>query len=191
MIRTKTSEPSPQELAAVLSDPDAFYEIVDGEIVEKPEMGIYSMVIARRIYDALREFTDIHGLGTAVMEFRFVLDQARPLRRQPDVAFVSFDRWPTNREIPEEGDWEVVPDLAVEVLSPHDVAGEVFRKVREYFRYGVRSVWLVRPETRDVHVYTSAKTIVVIDEDDEFLDGGDLLPGWRMPLADLFRRTLS
>ena len=190
MTRSTLSEPTSEELAAALSDPDALYEIVDGAIVEKPEMSFLAAMIAMRLWAALNEFAKVQRIGVAVHETVFVLDPSRPLKRRPDAAFVSFDRWPEDQEIPEEGDWEVVPDLAIEVLSPRDVDRDVNRKLREYFRYGVRQVWHVRPSTGEVYVYDSPKQITVYDGDD-ILDGGALLPGFRLTLADLFRRTVG
>ena len=59
------------------------------------------------------------------------------------------------------------------------------RKVREYFDSGCRLVWLVDPRTRTVAVYTSlAKTIVLTEK--QTLTGGDVLPGFRLPLGKLF-----
>ena len=78
-------------------------------------------------------------------EMLFVLDAEHNLRRRPDVAFVSTARWPLDRALPETGDWDVVPDLAVEVISPNDVFKDVLAKVREYFHYGVQVVWVIAP----------------------------------------------
>ena len=109
------------------------------------------------------------------------------LRRRPDVAFVSTARWPLDRLIPEAGDWEVVPDLAVEVVSPTDTMEEVLAKMHEYFEKGVRQVWIVVPMRQQVHVFdspTRSRILAAVDE----LDGGELLPGFRLPLARLFQR---
>jgi Uma2 family endonuclease len=100
---------------------------------------------------------------------------------------VSKDRWALDREIPEVGDWEVIPDLAVEVISPNEVHEDVLMKVNEYFAFGVRTVWVVVPRTREIYVYRTASDVRILTATDE-LDGGDLLPGFRLPLADLFRR---
>ncbi|MDB5349929.1 MAG: hypothetical protein JWN86_1176 [Planctomycetota bacterium] len=190
MIKVVASDPTAEELEAILSHPNAFYEIVDGEIVEKPQMSAFSRLIARRLFKALDEIATAQRLGTAVHEWMLVLDPARPLKRQPDVAFVSFERWPVDREIPEEGEWETIPDLAVEILSPRDLGRKTARKIREYFRYGVKQVWIIQPETREIYVYESPKRILVLDEEDD-LDGGEIVRGFRLPVAELFRRTVS
>lgn len=171
-----------------LSHPDAPYEIEDGQVVELPSMGALAVFVANKLLISLTLFLSGRRLGRAVMEAMFIVDPVRDTRRQPDVAFVSYDRWPADRPIPEEGDWEVIPDLAVEVLSPNDATGQVSRKIREYFRYGVRQVWVVNPLERTVAIYTSPVLIKTVSADDE-LDGGEVLPGFRIPIAPLFRTT--
>lgn len=190
MSKTFAAEPTAEELQATLSHPDAFYEIVDGEIVEKPHLGIYARWISHILFHALSQSARNEASGTAVHEVMFVLDPARPLKRQPDVAFVSFERWSEDREMPEDGEWEVVPDLAVEVISPRDLSLAPTRKIREYFQYGVKQVWIIQPATREVYVYESPKRIIVLDETDH-LDGGLIVPSFLVSVADLFRRTVG
>jgi Uma2 family endonuclease len=106
--------------------------------------------------------------------------------RRPDLAFVSSDRWPADRpKSSRDNAWDVVPDLAVEVISPYDRANEQLKKVLEYFEAGVRLVWVVFPEWRVIHVYESPTQIRVLTEADT-LDGGPVLPGFQLPLDRLF-----
>lgn len=72
---------------------------------------------------------------------------------RPDVAFVSFDRWPQSCGIPRSNAWPVVPDLAAEVVSPNDGFRDVTAKPGTYFESGVRAVWLVDPRAEQVHLY--------------------------------------
>ena len=187
-VLTQQTRPS-DDPTPYLSHPDALYEVEDGVIVELPEMGVYAGIVALTLYNALHSFLLAHGLGRAVVEFVFVLDAVRDLRRRPDVAFVSFDRWPADREVPEEGDWEVVPDLAIEVVSPHDTDRQVTGKVRKYFQYGVRQVWIVRPLDKTVYVYSSPTSVRIYGTEEEL--ASDLLPGFQLPVGPLFQRTLS
>jgi Uma2 family endonuclease len=175
---------------ASLSYPDALYEIVDGEVVELPEMGIYATIIANTLAFAIMDFLRQQPPGLVVIEGMFILDGRRDLRRRPDVASVSVGRWPDDREIPEEGDWDVVPDLPIEVVSPNDTDEEVLRKVREYFEYGARLVWTVHPSERLIYVYSSPTEVRIHGPEDE-VDGGEILPGFRLPVEPLFRRTLG
>ena len=86
---------------------------------------------------------------------------------------------------PTEDAWEVVPDLAVEVVGPTDVAEDLLGKVKEYFQAGVRLVWVVYPIQRCIHVYGAWNRIRVVTEADD-LDGGAVLPGFRRSLDRLF-----
>src|SRR5262249_40896096 len=104
---------------------------------------------------------------------------------------VSFERWPKNRAIPpRDNAWEVVPDLAVEVISPHDLADEIIQKLTEYFQAGVRLVWIIYPQQRLVYVYDSPTQVRGLSPPDD-LAGGPGLPGFRVPLASLFPETTS
>ena len=107
------------------------------------------------------------------------------LKRRPDISYVSHDRWPRNKPVTDDEAWDVVPDLAVEVVSPNDKADGLLEKVEEYFVAGVRQVWVVYPRRRVVHVFESFTQIKVTAEGQE-LDGGTILPGFRVPLATLF-----
>jgi Uma2 family endonuclease len=106
--------------------------------------------------------------------------------RQPTVAFVSYSRWAADRGLPEGIDsWEVVPDLAVEVVGPGDSAQAMMSKISEYFAVGVKLVWVVYPQEKMVHVYDSLKSIRSLTESDE-LSAGDILPSYRLPVGSLF-----
>lgn len=109
------------------------------------------------------------------------------LVRIPDVAFFSWDRLP-GRELPAEPIPDLAPDLAVEVLSQSNTEAEMKRKLREYFKAGVRLVWLVDPPTRTARVYTSPGRSRLVRED-KALDGGAVLPGFSLKLRDWFARA--
>ena len=79
----------------------------------------------------------------------------------------------------------VAPDLAVEVLSEGNTEGEMRRKLQDYFTAGVRLVWYIDPRTRTAAVYTSPEQCTVLGEND-MLTGGDVLPGFELPLRELF-----
>ncbi len=166
---------------------EAMYEVVNGQRVELPPMGIYTVWIASLLQRHMGLFADSHGLGIVVIEGLFILDAVKNIRRRPDVAFVSKERWPVERPLPEEGDWEVIPDLVVEVVSPNDTFKDVFPKLCEYFAFGVRQAWLVLPSVRQIHVYDGPTKVRILAATDE-LGGDPHLPGFRVPVADLFRR---
>src|SRR5262249_52376650 len=132
-------------------DAEALYEVVDGRRVELPPMGAYSNWIATQLTLQLGTFIRDGDLGLIVAETLFLLDARRDLKRRPDIAFVSYERWPKGRPVPEVEAWDVIPNLVVEVLSPTDRHREVIAKVHEYFQYGVERVWNVLPDRQQVY----------------------------------------
>jgi Uma2 family endonuclease len=108
------------------------------------------------------------------------------LVRIPDISFVGWERLP-NRKCPKEPIPDLVPHLAVEVLSEGNTRGEMERKLREYFLAGVEIVWIVDPDRRTVDVHTAPDQRILLTEEDT-LDGGDLLPRFRLPLKRVFAR---
>jgi Uma2 family endonuclease len=165
---------------------EEFYEIIDGKKVEMPPMSVYAGVIASRLSGAINGYAKPRKLGEAVTEVLFQLPTLVGRNRRPDVAYVSADRWPRGRPIPpKDNAWEVVPDLGIEVVSPSDFAEELLEKIEEYFRAGVRLVWVVYPLRRAVHVYESLDRIRGLRENSE-LEGDDVLPGFRLSLSELF-----
>jgi Uma2 family endonuclease len=163
---------------------DMLYEVVDGQVVLKT-VGAKETEIASILDQFLGSFAKLNRLGPALIEMLYRIDQATDLRRRPDVSFVSDARWPFRRRVPDVPVWDLVPDLAIEVVSPSNSANEVQRKIHEYFKAGVSRVWVVYPEEREVYVYSSPKQIQVLQVGED-LDGGELLPGFRLPLAALF-----
>ena len=109
---------------------------------------------------------------------------ARGLVRIPDCAFFSWDRLP-GKVVPDEPIPDLAPDLAVEVLSKSNTVSEMKRKLKDYFFAGVRLVWLIDPKKRIVDVYTAPDQSVRLEER-QSLDGGHVLPGFALPLTELF-----
>lgn len=169
---------------------DPLYESVDGQIVELPPMSTYAGILASRLHGRLDAYVEGKQSGHAVMEILFGLNPAKRLWRRPDVAYVSEARWPRHRPFPNTDPWPVVPDLAVEVVSPSDLAEAVRLKIIEYFRYGVTQVWVVWPQARCVDVYESPTTPRVHTAEDT-LEGGSLLPGFSLPLREYFREEVA
>ena len=115
----------------------------------------------------------------------FLIDKPRNLQRRPDVSFVSFQRWPKGKPVPPTPAWEVVPDLAVEIVSPSNDAYEVLEKVEEYFACGVQRVWVIYPPFSKVYDYASTTSVRILTGADH-LSGGEVLPGFELPLSELF-----
>ena len=157
-------------------------ELVDGVLVEKA-MGINESSIALYIGEMLNAFVRRRNLGFvtgADGTFELMPD----LVRIPDVAFTDWDRLP-RRSRPTAPIPRLCPNLAVEVLSQSNTRGEMARKRRDYFGAGVELVWEIDPEDRTVVVYTSATAGTTLGVADS-LDGGTVLPGFVLPVRELF-----
>jgi Uma2 family endonuclease len=171
--------------AVLLPDDDLLYEVVDDKVVELPPMGAYAVWITTVLAMHLSTFVSQHQLGRVVQEMLFDLTATVHRRRRPDVAFVSYERWPRQRRVPPAEAWEVVPNLVVEVISPSDKGDDIIDKVAEYFRAGVACVWVVFPTQAQVYVYESPTQVRILARADE-LYGAPVLPQFRLPLATLF-----
>jgi Uma2 family endonuclease len=173
------------DLRRILEKEDRLYELVDGVLVEKT-MGTRESALAMWLGHLIFDFLSENDLGFVTGPdgtFRLM----PRLVRIPDVAFVSWKHLP-GRTYPEEPIPDLVPDLAIEVLSKYNTKEEMERKLKEYFLAGVELVWFVDPVKRRVRVFTSPDESRVLAEGDE-LDGGDVLPGFKLPLRKLFARV--
>ncbi len=153
-------------------------------------MGAYECWFAAVLFGSLNPFVQANPIGRVVQEMIFDFRPQVDRERRPDVAFVSFERWAQDRGVPGSSSWAVVPDLAVEVISRTNTADEVAEKLEEYFKVGVRQVWVVYPRQAKIYVYGSTTAIQVFAPGDE-LDGGDILPGFRLSVKELFAKAGS
>ena len=160
---------------------DRPYELVDGTLVEKV-MGWKEAALAIWLSHQIMKYLDEHDLGELGGPDATLRPFGRGWVRVPDLAFVLWENVPSD-DAPQIPD--LAPDLAVEVLSPSNTPKEMARKRKEYFRAGTRLLWQVDRSRKEVTVYTSpsrGRTLRIGD----VLDGGELLPGFRLALADLF-----
>ncbi len=164
--------------------PGKRFELVNGELVEMPGTGGVHGLLVGVVYSLLRTFVRERNLGVVFGDgTSYVLRHDPALVRIPDVSFVARDRIPADG-IP-VGFIPFAPDLAVEIVSPFDRPGEVQAKVGEYLAAGTRLVWVLWPRSRAVTVHAAGGTTRELGEADE-LDGGEVLPGFRVRVADLF-----
>ena len=186
MTSTATLEfPAEVQLPFELRDDEHQYEIVDGNRLEKPAMSTISTRLSFLIAHYLELFVSANRLGRAFMEQIFWLNKSRKLARRPDAAYVSYDRWPEDKPLLDTDPWDLVPELAVEVMSPSNSSQATEGKIEEYFEAGVQLVWLVYPKLRKVYVYQSATEVRILTHKD-VLDGGSVLPEFRLPLTNIF-----
>ena len=184
-----TSTTGSDQVAASISlanGEDSLYELVNGQRVEKPFMSVYGIRIAFLLAIHLDFFAQSRKLGLVITEAIFGLPLSRGLQqRRPDAAFVSYQRWAKDRPLPHTDPWLVVPNLAIEAVTKSDPCEEILAKIQEYFEAGVELVWIVYPIQRLVYVYESPTYPQVRTETEE-LDGGTVLPGFKLPVATLF-----
>jgi Uma2 family endonuclease len=160
-------------------------ELEDGILVEKP-MGWYESWLGVLISMKLAAFVTRRKLGK-------VLGADGTIRilpgkvKIPDVCFISWKRWPRKR-LPRRPIPALVPDLVVEVLSQSNTRREMKSKLHRYFEAGVRLVWYVDPASRAADAYTSPTEVTHIEPAGE-LDGGEVLPGFRLSLPALFEEA--
>ena len=170
---------------------DELYEVIDGIRMRTSPLGVFAAWTASELHAYLAYFARTQGLGRAITEALFHLPAPINRDRRPDIAFVSYERWAKNRPMPQtDNAWDVVPNLATEVVSPTDKADEIEQKIAEYFRAGVELVWIVYPLQSKIHVYHAPTEISVFTRAD-VLDGGSVVPGFRLALAELFTEAVD
>ena len=171
-----------------LADADR-YELIEGELVEVSPSGGKSSVIAVLISSMIFGFVRERGLGYVTGEAGgYILGSDPDTVVAPDVGFVQKARYPNG--LPDRGFLDVPPDLAVEVLSPTDEPGDIRRKQRLYEQAMFPCVWWVDPQKQTVTVRRPRVAPVTLVRGDD-LDGGDILPGFRLPVSDIFEGLLA
>jgi Uma2 family endonuclease len=160
-------------------------ELIDGTLVEKVMASLESMLAAELIY-RIRRYLEGNDLGI-LMAGDGLLKILPEQIRAPDVSFIRWDRF-ADHKLPQAAIYAVAPDLAVEILSEGNTVAEMNRKLRDYFHAGVRLVWYIEPKTRTARAYTAVRDWTEIGHDG-VLVGGQVLPGFQLPLAQLFERV--
>ena len=163
---------------------DGRYELVDGEVVELSPARRRHGRTAINIGTAFNLYSRQRGIGYAEVEVGYIVRQGPDTVRGPDVSFVLNDS-----DEYDDGFVPGAPDIAVEVVSPSNTASEMERKVREYLTAGSQRVWVVHSATpaapRQVLIHRSDGTILTYTNDDVITDE-ELLPGFSLPLAEIF-----
>ncbi len=160
---------------------DRRFELIEGEIIEVPS-NPYSSGVASQFIIELGIFARGKNLGYITGEQGGYM--VTGARLAPDVAFISRAR---QTELPTQGYNPIAPDLAIEVISPTDDDDDIDKKVKLYIKAGVL-LWVVYPKRREVEVFAPGRQKQIVGTEGE-LDGGDVLPGFRLPLAEVFDPT--
>lgn len=159
-------------------------ELIYGELVMMSPSGGTHGIVALRLGSFLREFIEAHDLGSVFgAETGFKIDSNPDLVRAPDASFVRKARMPL--PVP-EGFLELVPDLAVEVVSPSDTRREVAEKVNMWLAHGTLIVWVAYPKQMTLEIHRVGQQPRQLTAADEIRDE-PLLPGFVLPLSKVFR----
>ena len=160
---------------------DGRYELVQGEVEEMAPVTEEHGGAAIAIGSAFHVYSRRYGVGRAGVEIGYRLRSGPDTVRGPDVSFRLFPLAEAQRT----GFVTGAPDIAVEVVSPANTAAEMERKVREYLAAGSQRVWVVYPAGRRVAVHRADGSVVTYGGDDVITDE-ELLPGFALPLAEVF-----
>lgn len=160
------------------------FELVDGELVEVPGASGVHGLIALLVGSLIRAFVTEKRIGVAFGDGTAYILQSKPdLVRIPDASYVSWDRIPEGG-VPDRF-MPLAPDLAIEIVSPGDTAQEVYDKVHQYLDAGTLMVWVLWPRYQAVTQYRANGHVQEFSAED-VLDGGNVLPGFRVMVSDLF-----
>jgi Uma2 family endonuclease len=183
-MSTASSLMTADELLQMPHDGTKRYRLIAGELRTMSPAGSQHGFVANNLNHFLNAFVRPRRLGAIfAAETGFLVQRDPDTVLAPDVSFVQRDRIPADG--PPRGFFPAAPDLAVEVISPHDRQSEVDEKVELWMASGLPLLWLVNPRRREVTVYRSLTDVKLLTEKDT-LDGSDVLPGFTCSVAGIF-----
>lgn len=162
------------------------YEIVNGELIDMGNSGAKHGYVAIVLSAALFNHVSKEKLG-AMFDSSTAFKMKSGNKRSPDISFVAKERLQGLEELP-DGFLEGAPHLAIEILSPGNTVEEIDNKIVEYFDNGSRLVWVINPKQKYVLVYKSSQEPDRLLKSTDSLDGEDVVPGFSIPIADLFQK---
>ncbi len=158
------------------------HEISEGELMTMaPPKSLHSR-IAKAIFNMIQAALRESSWGETFMEAGYLLSREPLTVRQPDVSVLRKERI---QSTPPDDYFEGAPELAVEIVSPSHSAQDLEIKIEQYLHSGAKQIWVLYPKTKRVHVFTPGSQLAILDET-QTLEGGDLLPGFSVKVADLF-----
>lgn len=167
-----------------MPDDGNFYELVRGRLVQVPPSFFSSSMIATTLASFIAVFVRLHKLGICGGEAGGIKTESDPdTVRAPDFTFISNARLPAGG-LPRRF-YPTAPDLVVEVMSPSDRTGNLLRKIEEYLAAGTRLAWLILPDERSAIIFHQDRAPITLSGS-ATLDGEDVLPGFTLPLAELW-----
>ena len=166
-----------------LPDDGGRYELVDEQVVDMGNSGMEHGNISAYLCGLIELYVRPKKLGvTCDSSTAFTLKSGN--KRSPDFSFVSKERLQGLRRLP-KGFFQGAPDLAIEVISPSNTFEEIHTKLVEYFDNNCRVVWVINPDERSVVVYRQPQPDRLLKMTDS-LDGEEVIPGFTLPVAQLF-----
>ncbi|MCS7016431.1 MAG: Uma2 family endonuclease [Gemmatales bacterium] len=164
---------------------DRRYELVDGELVEKPMSAVAGAVNAK-LAACIQRYAETNDLGLVFStDTGYCCFPNKPNQvRKPDISFIRRER--ITPALWEPGHLRIRPDLVVEVVSPTDEVAEVDKRIRDYQEAGVPLIWVVHPESRQVDVHRLGERGEILGEGEE-LRGEPVLPGFRVAVREIFQ----
>jgi Uma2 family endonuclease len=163
---------------------DRKFELINGVIVEEMSPNFEHGKTIARIVAPLTIFVDANDLGEVAVEVDHYTPPDKFNTRRPDIEFISNERL---AQFDPTGFVPLMPDLAIEVKSPTNTPEELRQKAAYYLQNGSRMVWLFYPEAQAATVHTQANPAGQTFGINDTLDGGDVLPGFKLPLKAVFR----
>jgi Uma2 family endonuclease len=185
-IGTSDQKDWTDEAFMALPDDGHRYEIVNGELIDMGNSGALHGYLCSLLLAALMGYILPKKLGV-ILDSSTAFKLKSGNKRSPDIAFFAKERLQGMTELP-TGFLEGAPDLAVEVLSPGNTVEEIHDKLVEYFENGTRLAWVIHPSEKYVLVYRSAQEPDRLLKSVDSLDGEDVIPGFTLPVADLFQK---
>lgn len=168
-------------LVREVTDDEKGFEVIGGRLVPK-RRSVRDSITANDLWSALRPV--VGRLGHLYLGMLFDWPGVESFYR-PDISFVPYAVWPDDRPFPDGEAWSVVPELAVGVFDGRTTEIDAAARARDYLAGGVRPVWHVLSHVEQVHVWDSPTAVRVLTRADE-LTGDPVVPGFRLPVADLF-----
>lgn len=160
---------------------DKRYELDEGELIEMTRPAYRHNRVLKNLQFELEAFLRRTKQGELLIsENLFALDPIT--RRAPDLAVILGDR---RRELEQATVIPIIPEIVAEVLSPSETTRMIQRKLKQYFQAGVKEVWLIYPEAREVEIWTGPEPPEGALSGDAALES-PLLPGFALSLNDLF-----
>jgi Uma2 family endonuclease len=176
------------------SEQEGPFELIDGEIIPKMPTVFGHGKRANHIAFAINLFSKPKQMGEAFVETTFIRPEDFDANwvkgsRIPDVMYLTQERIEMYQQMTEDYDAKplmLIPDLAIEIVSPNDSYTDINVKVSRYLRDGVRTVWVVDPQVKTVTIHTPDSNHITFLSGDVSLTAGDVIPGFEIKLSELF-----